>query len=85
MKGCCHTDSPSVHKGYSQRKSELRWMVLNAQDVGLEEGISSGMRERIVELESATKQSEWEIKVGGGDEVTFERYCRWWCKFLRGS
>jgi hypothetical protein len=55
--------------------SEVGWMVLDAQDVGLEEGISSAMPERIVDQESAAKQSEWEIKFRGGDDVAFECYC----------
>ena len=63
----------------------MRWMVLNAQDVGLAEGISSGMGERSVDQERAGKQSEWEIEFGGGDDVTFERDCGWWRKFLSGS
>ena len=50
-------------------------MVLNPQDVGLEEGISSAMRERIVDQGRAARQREWEIKFGGGDDVAFERYC----------
>ena len=49
-------------------------MVLNAQDVGLEEGISSAMRERIVDQERATKKSEWEIEFRRGEDVAFERY-----------
>lgn len=59
-------------------------MALNAQDVGLAEGISSGMRECIVD-QRATKEREWEIECRGGDGVAWERYCRWWRKFLRGS
>ena len=60
-------------------------MALNAQDADLAEGISSGMRERIVDQGRAAKQREGEIQCGGGGDVAFERDCGWWCKFLRRS
>jgi hypothetical protein len=60
-------------------------MVLNPQDVGLEESISSGMPERIVDQKRATRQSECEIKFGGGDDFTLKRYGGWRLKFLRRS
>ena len=70
MKELLSTDSLlSVREG-----AELYWTILNPQDVGLEEGASSAMPERMVDCERVTKQSEWEIKFRGGDRLALERY-----------
>jgi hypothetical protein len=71
MKELLSTDSSlSVREG-----AELYWTILNPQDVGLEEGASSAMPERMVDCERVTKQSEWEIRLRGGDRLGFERDC----------